>query len=758
MGRGLAATAFALAAFGVALAPGAAAAGVRVGAGRADMTGLTGGFKGGWACACARAMGQHTRLFARAIVLEQGAQKVALVAVDFSGPGMDPVVASAAALLGDVGFSQQNILVSATHTHGDASLTGTFPKQNDPTAGDPTGRTINPALAPFLGRQLAAAIRRANADLAPGAIGWGHTELLGVTRNRSLEAYLANFGIEVPYGQGRLSQAPHGYPGTIDPAVDVLRVDKLVGRRHVPIGMFSTFANHGTVVRPTFDYFTADHQGAAERVVEASIRGTATVPAGQEVVNAFGNGAEGDMSAGLDDYGPAYAERVGRLEAGAMLTAWREAGRAMTSTPALDRRWTRVCFCGQNTALGPVDSVGLLGLAASGGSEELRTIFQDPVPTTYEGKTLPADAGPQGKKIVVATLGSVKAVVPLTVMRIADRMVVSLPGEMTVEMGRHIREAVRAASAGAVKGVVLAGLSNAYLNYFATPEEYERQHYEGGFTIYGHFSALVVQEGLADLAARLVAGRPAPEPYDQGAKATTGDARFAPGATSASVVEQPRPVTRFERASFAWRGGPNGQDRPVDSAFVSIQRQVAGGWQTIADDLGMQIAWRSDGDGNYRAMWEVARWTRPGVHRFLVTAGGYRLASEPFDVARSAALTVQEVAGPEGRRAVRLLYPPAVPDRDFTYRPEAASGGRLRVRSGGRTHVVQLRSGTDFVLPAGRSQVIPAGGARDRYGNTNARPLVLGPASQAAQPARPSARQARARRAAALLARFGADQ
>jgi hypothetical protein len=492
-------------------------------------------------------------------------------------------------------------------------------------------------------------------------------------------------------------------------------------------------------------------------VVEATIRRSARVPAGQEVVNAFGNGAEGDMSAGLGDYGPAYAERVGRLEARAMLTAWRQAGRAMTRTPPLDRRWTRVCFCGQQTAQGPIDSVGLLGLAASGGSEELRTVFQDAAPTNFEGRTLPADAGPQGKKIVVATLGSRQAVVPLMAIRIGDRMIVSLPGEMTVEMGRRIREAVRSASAGAVKEVVLAGLGNAYVNYFATPEEYERQHYEGGFTIYGRFSALVVQEGLADLAARLVAGRPAPDPYDQGAAPTTGDALFAPAATRAGALQQPHAVARLERASFAWRGAPNGRDRPVDAPFVRIQRRQRGAWKPVTDDLGMQIAWRADGDGNYRAEWEAPRSARPGVHRFLITGGGYELASEPFTVSRSDALTVEQVTAGAGRYAVRLRYPAAVPDRDFTYRPEAASGGRLRVRSGGRTRVVRLRSGTDFVLPAGRSQVIPAGGARDGYGNTNAEPLVLGPAARAAQSGRGPARQARARRAAALRARFGAD-
>jgi hypothetical protein len=119
---------------------------------------------------------------------------------------------------------------------------------------------------------------------------------------------------------------------------------------------------------------------------------------------------------------------------------------------------------------------------------------------------------------------------------------------------------------------------------------------------------------------------------------------------------------------------------------------------------------------------------------------------------------VEQVAGPAGRLAVRLHYPAAVPDQDFTYRPEAASGGRVRVRSGGRTRVVRLRRGTDFVLPAGRSFTIAAGGARDRYGNTNAKALVVRPAARAARSASRKARAARARRATALRARFGADQ
>ena len=75
--------------------------------------------------------------------------------------------------------------------------------------------------------RIAESIRRANADLAPAAAAWGHTTLLGVTQNRSIEAHLADHGIIVPTGQGSAAMDPKGVNDTIDPDVDVLRVDKV---------------------------------------------------------------------------------------------------------------------------------------------------------------------------------------------------------------------------------------------------------------------------------------------------------------------------------------------------------------------------------------------------------------------------------------------------------------------------------------------------------------------------------------------------
>lgn len=125
----------------------------------------------------------------------------------------------------------------------------------------------------FLVRQIAASIRRADADRGPAAAGWGHADLRGLTENRSIEAHLADHGIHEAYGTGSAEQDPDGPAHTIDPAVDVLRVDKLGRRRgrtvHVPIGAWSNFADHGTVVKSELQAYSGDHHAAAWRVFTA---------------------------------------------------------------------------------------------------------------------------------------------------------------------------------------------------------------------------------------------------------------------------------------------------------------------------------------------------------------------------------------------------------------------------------------------------------------------------------------------------------
>src|SRR5437588_3706124 len=104
----------------------ATAAQLLAGVGRADITPPTGYYMMGWVRSDAVANGQHTRLYAKAVVLEQDGHKVALVEEDLNGiPG--GVLQTAGNELKPFGFSEQNIIDSASHTHAAPSPFYHFP-------------------------------------------------------------------------------------------------------------------------------------------------------------------------------------------------------------------------------------------------------------------------------------------------------------------------------------------------------------------------------------------------------------------------------------------------------------------------------------------------------------------------------------------------------------------------------------------------------------------------------------------------------
>jgi neutral ceramidase len=745
----------------LAVPAGAGAAGLTAGVGKADITPRTGYYLGGWTRADRTAHGQHTRLFSRAMVLERNGRKVALAQVDlFMIPG--GMVRHVGERLADIGLSERSVLISASHTHSGPGGYGNFPTLNTAapsleTATDPfsfarllSPQPADPPLYRFLTEQIATAIRRADRDRGPAVAGWGATRLLGLTANRSLEAHLADHGVLVERGQGRVEQDPGGYEHTIDPDVNVLRVDKLVARRaraprarapaftgraprRVPIGAWSTFADHGTVTKSSFEFYNADHHASALRVFEQAVRRRARVPAGQEVVNVYGNSDEGDMSAGLTRNGPAASDAVGRVEAASMLEAWERARSRLTRTPALDLRWTRMCFCGQETEGGRVDDHPEVGLPFLTGSEEERGPLFDVTGQHFEGVHAPLPIGPQGTKIYPPGASGVPARVPLLAVRVGPGLIVSVPGEGTKEVGARIRAAVQAAVSGSgIRHVVVSGLANEFILYLTTPEEYARQHYEGGNTHFGTYASNLVKAELARLASSLArgVGAPAPAPFDPTNGVRPDGPRYGGGAARGTMLEQPAAAYgRLEHATVAWQGGPQGLDRPVDRAFVVVQRRSGRRWLRADDDLGLAMLWEVDDRGRHRARWEIPLRAVAGRYRFVVTAKRYRLESRPFRVGASRALGVREVAAPPGRVAVALEYPAARRDVDLTARPARAAGGVVAFRVGDDVVRVRRRRGTTFSVAAapGEPVSVAAGAARDRFGNRNGAAVALAP-------------------------------
>ncbi len=731
--------------------PGPALAGqLQVGVGRADITPPTGYYMMGWVRSDGVIQGQHTRLWARAIVLQEGDRKVALVAEDLNGiPG--GMLAQAAALDSDIGFDQTNVLDSASHTHAAptsfynfSTYDSVFMTLRSPTDFDLAG-TVDPQLYAFMVRQLALAIRRANENLGPGSAGWGTTHIDDLTENRSIEAHLYDHGIHLPYGKGSAAMDPLGVLHTIDPNVNVLRVDKTIGDRDVPVGMWSTFANHGTVNKYQFNFYNEDHHGAATHLVEQRIRDLGKAPPGQDVVNAYGNSDEGDISSGLHRSGPAAADYVGTVEADAFMRAWQQAGQRMSSSPALDWRWTRMCWCGQDTPDGPVADRGAFGMAEFTGSEEGRGPLFDITRTPFEGDHLPVGAGPQGDKAQAPIPLDVPKAVPMMALRVGDRMVVSVPGEMTEDMGRRVRAAVMQASSSAgIADVVISGLANEYADYFTTPQEYDAQHYEGAATIYGRASSDALQQVLVGLAGDVVSNRPAPSPYEYdpvngiGADADAGP--FPTGPSSASLKNQPlASYPRLGHAWFSWQGGARGYDRPLERAFVLVQRQRGdGGWTTVDTDLGLNMLWTVDDSGLYRTKWEVPLGAAAGSYRFVIQANHYSVTSKPFTVVPAQTLKAARTTTRPGFAAITLDYPPAVSHEavgdppgdagaDLTARPDHADSGKATFLVNGRKKSVSAGPGGVFQVPAapGARIELKPGAAQDSYGNSNGNDLTF---------------------------------
>jgi hypothetical protein len=118
---------------------------LEAGVGRADITPPTGYFMLGWARGDARISGQHTRLYARALVLREGARKVALVAEDLNSiPG--GMVEQAVHEVADLGYTPRDVIVSAGHTHAGPTGFSNFGFKNsvNPTPQAPTSLVSSP--------------------------------------------------------------------------------------------------------------------------------------------------------------------------------------------------------------------------------------------------------------------------------------------------------------------------------------------------------------------------------------------------------------------------------------------------------------------------------------------------------------------------------------------------------------------------------------------------------------------------------------
>ncbi len=603
--------------------------------------------------------GIHTRVRARALVVEQAGRKFAMVQADLGGLPF-ALTQEVVSRIEETGIPAERLMISATHTHASTGPIWPLDSTGYAALG---GDAFDPRIFELTAEGIAEAIRDADARLEPAKLGVGSSSLTNASRNREFDTFRRN--PEAPADEAAARAA------SIDEKLWVVRADSRDGR---PLAVWSNFAIHPTSFGDDNLLFSGDNAAAAERIAEDQIEQEAAdagrpIRPDRELVNVWTNGNQGDISpngdADRDDaadplqYVPnasASAHMAGRRVAAGIVSAWRDAGADMSDTLKLDARRTIFAFDGM-----PLDSpVGPLPVLGAGG------IVAD------DGTCLPVALPGQGLKVPIATGPLAPNTAPVSVWRIGALGIVGLPSEVTKTQGARIRNALVSGSDGELTDFALAGLTNAYLSYTATPEEYDGCTYQGSFTLFGRLQGPRYGSEANGVLAALLAGQdppslPEPPPTGLGGNLPTADQTPDAG----DAVAQPADTARFGRATFKWKGGDPAVDAARNATFVALQRFSGGDWATVGTDDGFLDTTAFDDDtGVWTESWQFGECDPLGQYRFVVTgvadkgAGpeAYTVTSDTFVLGATAPLAVDPVNVTGTTATVVARYPDPGPD------------------------------------------------------------------------------------------------
>ncbi len=232
-------------------------AGVEAGVGKTDLTPPIGTPLAGYgARQGGPSTGVHDPLEARALILSNGVEKLAFVAVDHLGFD-HAMVERVRAAAEKSGVAADHIFVMSSHTHaGGGAYLEIFPE----LAGK-----FDSKVRAFYEQRAAEALIAASRAMRPARVAIGAGAAAGLSRFRS-------------------SWPPGG--GPIDPEVGVLRVDDASTGK--PMAVLMNFAAHPTVLSAKHFQFSADYVGYARQALERFLDGG--------VMALFANGAQGTVA------------------------------------------------------------------------------------------------------------------------------------------------------------------------------------------------------------------------------------------------------------------------------------------------------------------------------------------------------------------------------------------------------------------------------------------------------------------------------
>jgi hypothetical protein len=438
----------------------------------------------------------HDPLCVKALVLDDGTTKAAIVCLDLVGASSTLVSAVRGRVREQLGIEEKNVLVNASHNH----------HTQGQVARDVVGRTVG-------------AIQRALETMVPVRIGVGVGHEDRITMNRRLRLKSGKH-----WTIRRANPSPKDSEvvalGPLDPEIGILRVDRGTGE---PLAVVYNFAGHAYGGVPSGGV-TADFPGFASAVVEEAL--------GHGAKALFLQGAAGDVTPirYKDVDAPPPTEQLGTMLGLSTLQAANRISthdgatlRVISETVEVPRRRdiearVQSLEAQQEEILQFFTGVGC-GTHGAGTFLNFKTFLPlymkqmvDPEHPSYSsylyrqeettGQTGLVELDAENRRRVEEYLAAIdnmerlirirsnlhvlkgrlgeRAAEPIAVeiqgVRIGDFFLVTFPGEPFAEVGLRIKERSPFAH------TFVAGYSNGHLGYAPTADAYDKEAYEDTLT------------------------------------------------------------------------------------------------------------------------------------------------------------------------------------------------------------------------------------------------------------------------------------
>lgn len=392
-----------------------------------------------------KAMHVHDELHSRALVLDDGTTKLAIVVNDSC---MIPreVLDEAKRLASEAtGIPASHMLMSATHTHSAATSASVFQSEADME------------YRAFLALRIADAVRRAHNNLAPARLGWGKASVPDQVHNRRWHmqpgTVLKNpFGGEdqVKMNPGIKNPALLKPAGPTDPEVAFLTVQRTNGQH---VALLADYSLHYVGGNPGI---SADYYGAFADRIQELLRADRQDP---PFVGLMANGTSGNINnvpwrdGDTNKYGP--GEKLRKV-------ADRVASEVAKAVPGVTLHdWVPLAAAQKEISLGvrKPDAAALArakDILAKAPNQFPRLKGLDEI---YARETVQMAAYPDRVDLILQAL------------RLGDLAITAIPCEVFVEIGLELK------ARNPFPASFTISLANGYNGYLPTPQ----QHALGGY-------------------------------------------------------------------------------------------------------------------------------------------------------------------------------------------------------------------------------------------------------------------------------------